>query len=273
MGATAVTPLATPGGVTSDASLACRSIDGGDVTARAPIVDELAALIASHGTLYEWAADQPQPRAMRGRAPVYVAALPSNLDTVVVRHAWHGGLLAPITGDRFRRPTRAPHEYEMSLTLRTLGVPTTTVLGYARYDAGLGLCRVDVITRFLPDAFDLGMVAAGLIPEATCDEALDATRALLVRLAACGVIHPDLNVKNVLLTRDPQHRLRALVIDVDVIRLDRARAPQVTMAANIARLSRSMRKWRTHFGCDVTDAMLSAFAREAMASTPSKTAS
>ena len=128
----------------------------------------------------------------------------------------------------------------------------------------------DVVTRFLPDAFDLGMVAAGLIPEATCDEALDATRTLLVRLAACGVIHPDLNVKNVLLTRDPRRSLRALVIDVDVIRLDRARAPQATMMANIARLSRSMRKWRTHFGCNVTEAMLSAFAREAMASTPSQ---
>ena len=262
--------LATPRCATGDAPLATRATDGGDVTASALLLDELAALIASHGTLYEWAADQPQPRAMRGRAPVYVAALPSGLDTVVVRHAWHGGLLAPITGDRFRRPTRAPHEYEMSRTLRSLGVPTTTVLGYARYDAGLGLCRVDVVTRFLPDAFDLGMVAAGLIPEATCDEALDATRTLLVRLAACGVIHPDLNVKNVLLTRDPRRSLRALVIDVDVIRLDRARAPQATMMANIARLSRSMRKWRTHFGCNVTEAMLSAFAREAMASTPSQ---
>jgi hypothetical protein len=31
------------------------------------------------------------------------------------------------------------------------------------------------------------------------------------------------------------------------------------MRANVARLTRSVRKWRTHFGCNVTDARLAAF--------------
>lgn len=247
--------------------LVTHRITGADVTAPVAIANTLVEIVQEFGTLYDWAAGQPQPRALRGRAPVYVAALPNVKETVVVRHAWHGGLLAPITSDRFVRPTRAPLEQHMSARLRDAGIPTTVVLGYARYDIFSELCRVDVVSRFIPDAFDLGMIAAGLVPDVARDEALRATSALLVRLAAHGVIHPDLNVKNVLLVREGV-ALKALMIDVDVVRWDPSRSPQETMQANVARLTRSMRKWRTHFGCDVTDTMLEHFARDAMASVP-----
>jgi hypothetical protein len=252
------------------APLETQRVGAADVSASPTLVRVLAGLIDAHGTLYDWAAEQPQPRAMRGRAPVYVAALPDHSDTVVVRHAWHGGLLAPLTGDRFRRPTRAPHEYAMSARLREAGIPTTAVLGFARYDAALGFCRVDVVSRFVPDACDLGMIAAGLVPDVSCGEALAATRTLLVQLAERGVIHPDLNVKNVLLTRT-ERSLTAIMIDVDVIRWDERRAPGDTMQANVARLARSMRKWRAHFGCDVTEQMLQRFTQEALAATPTRT--
>src|SRR5688572_8126297 len=75
-----------------------------EVVATEPLVGALAAIVAQHGTLYAWARGQPQPRALSGRAPVYVATIPDHSHTtIVVRHSWHGGLLAPITGDRFRR--------------------------------------------------------------------------------------------------------------------------------------------------------------------------
>lgn len=248
--------------------LLTRAVRGGDVSASSDWIDELSALVESHGTLYSWAADQPQPRALRGRAPVYVASVPGKRDAIVVRHAWHGGLLAPITADRFRRPTRAPHEYDMSVRLRESGIPTTRVLGFARYDAWFGLCRVDVVSEFVPEAFDLGVIAAGLVPEVPCDEALETTRTLLVRLAQAGVVHPDLNVKNVLLHRLANGDLQAMIIDVDVIRWLPSRAPADAMRANVARLARSMRKWRTHFGCDVTEQRLAQFTEAALADTP-----
>lgn len=244
--------------------LVTRTLHRADVTAPVAISDTLAVLIKQHGTLYDWAAGQPQPRALRGRAPVYVAALPNVKETIVVRHAWHGGLLAPITGDRFLRPTRAPLEQQMSARLRDAGIPTTVVLGFARYDILSKLCRVDVISRFIPDAFDLGMIAAGLVPDIGRDEALRATHTLLARMAAQGVIHPDLNVKNVLLVRESAG-LKAMMIDVDVVRWTSTHDAKSTMQANVARLTRSMRKWRTHFGCDVTDGMLDRFTQDAMA--------
>jgi 3-deoxy-D-manno-octulosonic acid kinase len=250
--------------VVGDTPPETRRLGHADLTTSPELLDAFAAIIHQHGSLYAWAADQPQPRAMRGRAPVYVATLASADLTVVVRHAWHGGLLAPISGDRFRRPTRAPLELEMSRRLRAAGIPTTDVLGFARYDAGFGLCRVDVLSRFINEAYDLGVIAAGLVPDMRCDEALAATLVLLQQLAGAGVHHPDLNVKNILLVRDDDQRLTAHIIDVDVVRWNPSRPYAETMRANVDRLARSMRKWRTHFGCEVSDAVLAQFSRDSL---------
>ncbi len=254
--------------VRPDDSLHTRQLAHGDVSASHGLLDALAAAIATHGTLYDWASLQPQPRALRGRAPVFVATLPGTAETVVVRHGWHGGLLAPVTGDRFRHPTRAPREFAHSLALRSAGIPTTTVLGFARYHAGFGTCRVDVVSRFVPDAFDLGMIAAALVPQIPLAAALEATLHLLQRLALAGVVHPDLNVKNVLLAPEsspsPAGALRALVIDVDVVQWQPQAQPHAIMERNVTRLVRSIRKWRRQFGCDVTDVTLDAFMRDAM---------
>lgn len=242
------------------AGLATRQLDGVELVAPPALLDALADVVRAHGSLYDWAASQPQPHALKGRAPVYVATLPGTTDTVAVRHAWHGGLLAPLTGDRFRFPTRAPHEVAMSARLQAVGIPTTDVVGFARYRTWGGFCRVDVLSRFIPEAADLGMIAAGLMPGISGEAALNATAVLLRQLAAAGVQHPDLNVKNVLLVRGRSDTLTALVIDVDVIRWRPVSEQAAVMAANVARLTRSMRKWRDRFGCDLSEARITQFA-------------
>ena len=253
---------------TSIPGVQTREVGDSDVTAFEIVVDALADIVAQHDTLYDWAAALPQPRALRGRAPVYVAALPNTHETIVVRHGWHGGLLAPVTGDRFRLPTRAPLEMWQSYALRQAGISTSEVLGFARYPAGPGLRRLDVVTRFVPDAYDLGMIAAGLAPHINATDAMNATIALLVQLASHGVIHPDLNVKNILVRHTIGQSPEAMVIDIDVVRWNAARRPVITMRANLTRLLRSMRKWRANFGCDIADERMARFERDALAATP-----
>jgi len=248
-------------------SLESARVGPATVFAPAALLPRVAELVRAHGSLYDWASSEPQPRALRGRAPVYVASLPNGGPTVVVRHAWHGGLLAPLTQDVFRRPTRAPLELARSRELHAMDIPTTEVLGYVLYDAAFGLARVDVMTRYVPDTADLGMVLAGLAPSIDCEAALTATMELLVHLAAHRVVHPDLNVKNILLHTPDDAPARAMVIDVDVAQLD-AGAPAQAMERNVARLSRSLRKWNRQFGCDLADTVITEFAAEAMARTP-----
>ncbi|AHG91406.1 lipopolysaccharide kinase [Gemmatirosa kalamazoonensis] len=202
------------------------------------------------GTLHEWAASHPERRELRGRGSAYAATLPDGETQVVVRHSRHGGLLAPLTGDRFLAPTRAPRELATSIALRDAGVRTPQMVAYAIYPAGPLLRRADVATRLVPDARDLGD-AIGAVPD---DAWIDATAALLRALAAAGARHPDLNLKNVLLAADG-----AWVLDVDVVAL--GTPPEAAARANWARLERSLLKWRRERGLAIADAALAELAR------------
>lgn len=240
---------------------------GGDLLAHDDVREDLLDIVRAHGSVYDWAERMPQPRALRGRAPVFVATLPRSGQSVVVRHAWHGGLLAPITGDRFRRPTRAPREMQIAAALLQHGIPTADIRGAVRYAAGAGFVRVDVVSRYLEDSVDLGTVLADLAPTIPMAQALEATSVLLQQLTQRGIVHPDLNVKNILLrplpgSGSPARALQALVIDVDVLVWDAKWVGAPAMQRNLARLLRSMRKWRRQFGCNVSDATLDVFASD-----------
>src|SRR5206468_7012947 len=112
------------------------------------------------GTLYAYAAQHASARPLSGRGVAFAVPLP-NGERVVVRHNRHGGLLAPLTGDRFVAPTRAPYELAVSLRLTKHGVPTPEIVAYAVYRAGPlpFLRRSDVASREVRDSSDL---AAGL---------------------------------------------------------------------------------------------------------------
>ena len=211
--------------------------------------------------------------------------LPGTDAVVAVRHAWHGGLLAPLTRDRFLRPSRAPHELRQSAALRAAGIPSTEVLGFARTALPLWRCTVDVVSRYEPATRDLGAVLAGEAdaeapweaggeaggeaegpaasgaPAFTTDEALAATGRLLRQLTVAGVVHPDLNVKNVLLRREAAGGCEALMIDVDVVRWTPHRRPQRVLAANLGRLAHSMRRQRERHGGGLAPAAVTAFAQ------------
>jgi lipopolysaccharide kinase (Kdo/WaaP) family protein len=196
------------------------------------------------GTLYEYASQHEEARSLAGRGIAYATPLP-NGERVVVRHNRHGGLLAPLTGDRFLTPTRAPRELAVSLRLARSGVRTPEIVAYVVYRAGPLLRRSDVASREIRDAADLGAIL-------TRDDAvqrraaLDATALLIGSLSACGARHHDLNVKNVLLARTPEGppaSLTAYVLDVDRVEFGRPGDSRIT-ERNVQRFMRSARKWR-----------------------------
>src|SRR2546423_593380 len=69
--------------------------------------------------------------------------------------------------------------------------------------------------------------------------ALSSTAELLAMLARAGARHHDLNAKNVLLTYEA-----AYVLDVD--RVTFSGNHDAVFEGNLARLNRSLRKWRDH---------------------------
>jgi tRNA A-37 threonylcarbamoyl transferase component Bud32 len=216
------------------------------------------ALVGADGskaTLHEYASRQPGARPLAGRGVAYAFQLKPTTTRVVVRHNRHGGLFAPLTGDRFLAPTRGPYELEVSLSLAKLGVPTPEILGYAVYPPGGIFQRCDVCSREVPGGKDLAeILRTGSAPERSA--ALEHVAALVGALSRAGARHHDLNAKNVLIAGE-----RAYVLDVDrvTLRVDRERA----LAANLGRLTRSIRKWRDRWGASVSDADISALESKA----------
>ena len=204
------------------------------------------------GSLYEYAAHHPEARPLTGRGVAYAVPLPDGSTNVVVRRSQHGGLLAPVTGERFLGATRAPRELKAALRLAALGVRTPEVLAYATYPAGSWFRRADVLTREVPNAQDLAAALADAPDEAAKRELLRATAELLAHFCAAGARHPDLNVKNVLIARDDDAGVEAYVVDVDRVWFDTPGSARVT-AANLRRFSRSARKFHRLHGTPIDE--------------------
>jgi hypothetical protein len=199
--------------------------------------------VGTAGTLHRWASAQPGRRELHGRGVAWAVRLPDG-PRIVVRHNRHGGLFAPLTGDRFLAPTRAPAELATAVRLAAAGVPTPAVLAYLLYPAGPLLRRVDVATLEIADGADLPAALERWPTHRAL--LLSATARLVARLTRAGARHPDLNVKNVLLTVHGDTPL-AHVLDVDRIVFGDPGDPGLT-DANMDRLARSVRRWHERRG-------------------------
>jgi hypothetical protein len=242
------------------AGYAAAHVGSTDVVAIPTLLPGLREILASR-TLYAHAAAHPARRVRTGRAPVYIVPLEGCERPVVVRHSWHGGALARLTGDRFIASTRAPRELAISLRLARLGVPTPRIVAYAVYHAGPFLRRSDVLTEEIEDSADLAAILTGtrqVVPRA---EAIAATEGLLMTMARAGIRHPDLNLKNILVARAASHTATAFLLDVDRVHIDPARARAAS--ANAARLVRSANKWRRR-RAPITDAEIAMFQSAAL---------
>lgn len=242
---------------------------GVEAVARTPLADAVNEALSA-GSLYEYAAHHPQARPLHGRGIAYAVPLPDGATQVVVRRSRHGGWLAPITGEIFVSPTRAPRELEVSLRLTREGIPTPEVVAYGTYEVAPLLRRADVVTREVPGATDLATTLQRGRDPATVREMVRVVARLFARMAAAGVRHADLNVRNVLIARDDSGNGEAWLLDVDRVWFDRPGHPRVR-EANLSRFARSARKLREREALPLGDgemALLTTLAREAEEALP-----
>jgi hypothetical protein len=193
--------------------------------------------------LYEYAARQPDAVALVGRAPVFAVTLPGNCGRVVVRHNMRGGWVAKVSKDLFVLPTRGFRELIASLRLRASGVSTPEVVAYVSYPLNWVIRRSDVATREIVNGHDLSVALTKITDHDHRVMVLDAVVKLLRSLTRAGAHHPDLNLKNVLLTAGHGEGLDAHVLDVDRVQFSSPGSPLIAKA-NLDRLIRSLRKWR-----------------------------
>ncbi len=216
------------------------SFAGGSSAARRDVAGAVREAVAASGTLYRWAAAQPGRREFTGRGAAFGVTLGGQ--GAVVRHARHGGLLAPLLGDLFWGAPRFYREAALSRTLAGAKVRTPAVLAGVCYR--LGPChRADVVTAAV-EGVDLVELFFGPAPPtgAAREAVLGALGALVRRLHDAGFVHPDLQLRNLLVRGADGPRPEAWLLDVDTCRPIRADG-DADRARNLDRLYRSWAKW------------------------------
>jgi len=220
--------------------------------------DALAGVLAAYRaapaearSLHGFASRVHNARRFQGRDVAYGITLPQTEIAVVVRHNRHGGLLRSITGDVFAGGSRTELELVIARGLTKLGITTPEVVAYGLYPAFAGFVRSDVLTAEIPDSEDLGDLLLRTAPESEARQrAWDAAARLLRRLRSAQVRHHDLNVKNMLLRDTHDGVYASYLLDVDRVEFGCNRS--AAARGNLARLIRSVEKWRDARGAKIT---------------------
>jgi hypothetical protein len=224
------------------------------------------------GTLYEWAASQQPRETFTGRGEAYGVRLGGT--PIVVRHARRGGLLAPLLRDRYLGQPRFLREIAMSRHLAGAGIATPEVVAAARYGSGIGH-RADVATRRV-EGRDLAAVFFGDTPPAGDERVLilHEVGRTVRRLHTGGFVHPDLQLRNILISpypvfpdapaspdspNAPVPFLTVWLLDVDTCRAV-GRSDLAAHRANVARFARSWEKLNRSLGPRLTSTDRAAFA-------------
>lgn len=209
-------------------------------------------VLAAPGTLYAWAAAHPEASTMAGRGRVYSVPAPApgpdGRTRWAVRHYFRGGAVARWLDDRYLA-VGAPRpllEARASTTARSRDIPTPAVVAGAVYRSGL-FYRADLVTEHIPASSDLADVLFGdnrlALP---AEGALTAAGSLVRALERAGVLHPDLNAKNIVLHSAPDGP-QAHLVDLDRCCTRQAGVPAPAFPMR-RRLERSLRKFETRAG-------------------------
>lgn len=199
----------------------------------------LTTLLQQHGTLYEAAARLPRVARLQGRDVNIVAEFAGT--PWVVRHYRRGGSVMKALDDRYVRvgPARVLRELQVSEAARDRGIPTPEFMAGAWYNTGL-FRRCDIATSYIPRASDLAQV---IFEQTSARGDAIARAAQLIRIIIKhGLLHRDLNLKNILLARSGGY-----IIDLDRCELvDRLTPAQVRAMRH--RFFRSLAKWEKNTG-------------------------
>jgi 3-deoxy-D-manno-octulosonic acid kinase len=198
------------------------------------------SLLASGEALFEpdfWASRGAVEPTPGGRGAAWFVSCGEH--QWVLRHGRRGGLLAPITFDRYvwvsEARVRTFAEWRLLHWLKERGLPVPKPVAAHYRRVGL-IYRCDLITERIRHAWPL---SAALAAHALPRDVWYAAGAVIARLHGAGADHADLNAHNVLCGDDAYSAASISVIDFDRGRL---RKPGTWRRTNLLRLRRSLEK-------------------------------
>jgi tRNA A-37 threonylcarbamoyl transferase component Bud32 len=218
------------------------------IVAREDVLEFVKHAINESKTLFDYAARHPDAEAVKGRQTLYMIPGPGAVRWVV-RQLSHGGLLAPITRKRFLKSDRPRpfNELLLSVRLQQLDIRTPNVVAAVVYPSGLSYGG-EVAREKIENALDLADCLFGKDDLEPMERAgaLAAAGRLIGELHREDVLHPDLNLKNILI-QSPTGQPRAYILDIEKSEIvsDLSGSQRENM---LARFSRSAHKFEHRAG-------------------------
>lgn len=154
-------------------------------------------------------------------------------------------MIAHVLGDRYAAGgNRALEELKVSVVARARGIPTPEVVAAIRYPSRM-FTRFDIAVGFIPHSRDLAQL---LFEErVVAAEEIAKAASLITTVIRAGLLHADLNLKNILIAPD-----RAYVLDLDRCKVvEEATAHDADVMRR--RFARSMEKWESKTGRVVSE--------------------
>jgi len=227
------------------------------IVALPSVLQHATSLVTSAGSLHAAASSAPGARAFTGRGAAFRLATPHG--DWLVRHYRRGGLVARVLRDEYARigVPRPLRELHASVSARARGVDTPEVVACSIHTAALWY-RADIATRFIPDSIDLADASLRGAEGIEVTAAWQAAGALLARAFDAGVVHPDLNLRNLLVQR-VEGRVKVWLLDLDRAGVQDRAVGDVARSRMLERLHRSRRKLETQHGARVNEDALRAF--------------
>ena len=164
---------------------------------------------------------------------------------MILRTYRHGGLLSGFTGNIFIGRPRPFRELELSVDARKKGIPTPPVLGGAIYPVAGPVYRGVLAIEEIPEASD-GLEILRRAQDLSLQQRTQLFKAILPKVGRLvglchnkGLVHTDLNVKNIMLCPDP---FSLHVIDLDRCRVEKKALTDSQRKSQLERLFRSLKK-------------------------------
>jgi len=184
-------------------------------------------------------------RWLEGRGLIPSVPLSENKGNVILRTYRHGGLLSGFTGNIFVGRPRPFRELNVSIEARKRGIPTPPVLGGAIYPVAGPIYRGVLAIEEIPEASD-GLEVLKRAKDLSKKQRNQLYKAILPRagklVGLChnkGLVHTDLNVKNILVSPSP---FALHIIDLDRCRVEKKGLSESQRKLQLERLFRSIKK-------------------------------